>query len=51
MVRHFLKDGTEVESVSGRIITVSEFAELYDIIRAINRKNEKVQAQEGKQNA
>lgn len=51
MVRHFLKDGTEVESVSGRIITVSEFAELYEVIRAINKKSEKVQTQEGKQNA
>ena len=40
MVRHFLKDGTEVQSVAGRVIPVSEFPELNGVIRAINRRTE-----------
>ena len=41
MVRHFLKDGTEIESVSGKIIKETDFKELYNIIRALNTKIEK----------
>lgn len=50
MVRHFLKDGTEVESVSGRVLKISEFTELYNIIRAINRKTENEQTKKGEKN-
>lgn len=50
MVRHFLKDGTEVESVSGRVLKISEFTELYSIIRAINRKIENEPAKKGEKN-
>lgn len=50
MVRHILKDGTEVESVSGRVLKISEFTELYNIIRAINRKIENEQPKKGEKN-
>lgn len=37
-IRHFLKDGRQVESVQGKVITVKEKPELYRIIRAINER-------------
>lgn len=48
MVRHFLKDGTEIESVDGRIIKEIDFKELYNIIRALNTKFQKTGNKEGK---
>lgn len=45
-IRHFLKDGTEVENVAGRIIPLDDFTGLYRIIDGINNKggiNEAIQ--------
>lgn len=37
-VRHFLKDGTEVKTISGRVIKEKDFETLYRIIRSINER-------------
>lgn len=38
MVRHFLKDGRQVESVAGKIISSKDFEPVYTIIHAINER-------------
>lgn len=36
MVRHFLKDGTEVESIEGFVIKKEDFKGLYNMIDRMN---------------
>lgn len=38
MVKHVLKDGTEVEDIKGKVIKASEFRTLYEVINRIQRK-------------
>lgn len=38
MVRQFLKDGTEVDGVSWKTITATEFPVIYGIIERINER-------------
>lgn len=40
-VRHILKDGTEVESIAGRVIRQEDFRELYRVIDRIGKKEKK----------
>lgn len=47
MVRHILKDGTEVEDITGKIIKASEFRTLYEVINRIEKEGEK-QTNEGR---
>ena len=49
-VRHILKDGTEVESIAGRVIRQEEFPALYEVIGRIGKKKapEKEPAREEK---
>lgn len=46
MIRHILKDGTEVADVAGKVIKAEEHTVLYEVINRINeegrRKNETV---------
>lgn len=39
MIRHYLRDGTEVGGVSGKLITAEEFKTVYEIINRINERN------------
>lgn len=38
MIRHFLKDGTQVNSVEGIVITMEQFPEIYRLFDRINQK-------------
>lgn len=40
-VIHILKDGSEVEDITGRVVKVDDAGTLYSLIREINRKSEK----------
>ena len=40
-VIHILKDGSEVEDITGRVVKMDEAGTLYNLIREINRKSEK----------
>lgn len=37
MVRHILKDGTEVKDIKGKVIKASEFRTLYEVINRIQK--------------
>lgn len=39
MIRHVLKDGTEVETIEGRLIKAEDFRQLYDLIGRIQKGN------------
>lgn len=38
MIRHILKDGTEVTDISGHVIKAEQFEVLYQIIDGINER-------------
>jgi hypothetical protein len=40
-VIHILKDGSEVEDITGRVVKVDDAGTLYSLIREINRKSVK----------
>jgi len=40
MVKHVLKDGTEVNDISGLVINPKEFPRVYEILKKINGENE-----------
>lgn len=41
-IHHVLKDGTEVDSIEGKVIKAEEFQVLYEVINRINnRKDQK----------
>jgi hypothetical protein len=40
-VIHILKDGSEVEDITGRVVKVDDAGTLYSLIREINRKSGK----------
>jgi hypothetical protein len=40
-VIHILKDGSEVEDITGRVVKMDDAGTLYSLIREINRKSEK----------
>ncbi len=39
-IRHILKDGTEVDDVTGHVIKAKEHAVLYEVINRINQEKE-----------
>lgn len=39
-VIHVLRDGTRLDSVSGRVIPAAEFPELYELLEGVNAMNE-----------
>ena len=41
MIRHILKDGSEVKDVSGYVIRMDEFRTLYRLIDVLNEKGNK----------
>lgn len=40
MIRHILKDGTEVDDIKGMVIKASEHKVLYEIINKIQQKED-----------
>lgn len=44
MIRHILKDGTEVEDITGKVIKADEFETLYQVISKIQEKEQKHEA-------
>lgn len=40
-VIHILKDGSEVEDITGRVVKMDDAGTLYSLIREINRKSGK----------
>lgn len=38
MIRHILKDGTEVPDISGHVIKAAEHVVLYEVINRIQKK-------------
>ena len=44
MIKHFLKDGTQVDSVEGIVIKQKDFPELYKIIEKMNERIAKEEA-------
>ena len=42
-VIHVLKDGSEVEDITGHVVKVEDAGALYGLIRDINRKSEQSQ--------
>ena len=44
MIRHILKDGTQVDSVEGIVIKQKDFPELYKIIEKMNERIAKEEA-------
>lgn len=40
-VIHILKDGSEVENITGRVVRIDDADTLYSLIRKINSKSEK----------
>jgi len=38
-VIHYLKDGTQVKDITGRVVKMEDAAPLYQMIRGINRKS------------
>lgn len=40
MVKHVLKDGTEVDDISGLVINPEQFPRVYEILKKINGENE-----------
>ena len=54
IVRHFLKDGTQVDSIEGRVVSYEDCPEVYHLINRINQSRAKETAihnKEGKQHA
>ena len=41
MVRHFLKDGTEVKSIAGTVIKREDFETVYRVIEQIEKRKAK----------
>ena len=41
MIKHFLKDGTQVESVAGIVIKQEDFPGVYELIDRMNERLEK----------
>lgn len=37
MIRHVLKDGTEVKTIEGRLIKADDFRQLYEVIGRIQK--------------
>ena len=37
-IKHVLKDGTQVDSIDGKVIKASDFNVLYEVINRINQK-------------
>lgn len=37
-IRHVLKDGTEVDSIEGRVIKASEFKVMYEVLNRIKKE-------------
>ena len=52
-VRHFLKDGTEVDSVEGRVVKYEDCPGAYHVLDSINKRlaKERPIHKEGKQHA
>lgn len=51
-IRHFLKDGTQVDSIEGRVVSYEDCPTVYDLINRINQSRAKEAAihnKEGKQ--
>ena len=44
MIRHILKDGTEVDDITGKVIQADEFETLYQVINRIQEKEQKHEA-------
>lgn len=40
-VIHVLKDGSEIDDITGRVVKMDDAETLYSMIREINRKSEK----------
>lgn len=38
MIKHVLKDGRQVEDISGHVIRMKDFETVYNVIENINRK-------------
>ena len=38
MVRHILKDGTEVKDIKGHVVKIEDAQSIYTLIEQINRK-------------
>lgn len=41
MIYHVLKDGTEVESIEGKVVKADQFETLYQVINRITEKDQK----------
>lgn len=50
MIKHFLKSGTQVESVSGVVLKQEEFKRFYDLIGQIEKRM-RVENESGSDNA
>lgn len=44
MIKHFLKDGTQVESVAGIVIKQEDFPGVYELIEKMNERIAKEEA-------
>ena len=44
MIRHILKDGTEVDSVEGKVIKSDDFRTMYEVIIRITMKEDSDEA-------
>ena len=44
-IKHVLQDGTEVESIDGKVIKAAEFKVLYEIINRIDQEKERGDAE------
>lgn len=47
MIKHFLKDGTQVESVAGIVIKREDFPQLYKLMDRMNERIMKEEAEGG----
>lgn len=41
MIKHILKNGTEVDDITGKVIKADEHPVLYEVINRINEKEQK----------
>ena len=44
MIKHFLKDGTQVDSIEGIVVKQKDFPELYKLIEKMNERIAKEEA-------
>ena len=44
MIKHFLKDGTQVDSIDGIVVKQKDFPELYKLIEKMNERIAKEEA-------